>query len=254
MVALKNRTGERYGILTVIYREPNDANGTRWSCKCDCGNITSVSGSALTSGNVKSCGCLRSTMKGASKRSEYKVWRGMIRRCYDRTAHNYPYYGGRGITVCDRWRISFENFLSDMGPRPSLKHTLDREKVEGNYEKNNCRWVTSDVQANNRTDNVYLVVDGVKKTATEHARAAGILPQTLRYRLNAGYSEESALKNAFYRKRSFKYKGGIYNLNELSIELGINRSKLFRLLCQKNLTVEEVIKKEITDGASFSGV
>lgn len=90
---------------------------------------------------------------GAALRSgrtkEYKVWTGMKRRCYNKKSKDYGYYGGRGITVCSSWKISFKYFLEDMGLAPSAKHSLDRIDVNGNYEPRNCRWVTQNVQVQN---------------------------------------------------------------------------------------------------------
>lgn len=82
---------------------------------------------------------------------EYSVWAGMKQRCFNPKAPSYRYYGGRGITVCQRWRESFAAFVADMGPRPSPEHSIDRINNDGNYEPGNCRWTTWDVQANNRS-------------------------------------------------------------------------------------------------------
>lgn len=108
----------------------------------------------LRSGNTRSCGCLRSESiaahsfkHGLSDMPEYAVWKAMIHRCADL---DNPRYGGRGITVCDRWLDSFEAFLADMGTRPFPEAQIDRENNGGNYEPNNCRWVTAQVNVNNR--------------------------------------------------------------------------------------------------------
>lgn len=131
-----------------------------WLCKCDCGNITKVTSGRLRNGQTMSCGCLnailtqhRSTTHGHGGRNaspEYRSWCHLIDRCENPNSEDYANYGGRGIRVCERWRNSFEAFLEDMGERPSPKHSIDREDVNGHYEKSNCRWATASQQSRNR--------------------------------------------------------------------------------------------------------
>lgn len=125
--------------------------------------------------------------------AEYKTWLGMKRRCYDASYKDYPNWGGRGVRVCERWNSSFENFLSDMGHRPSPKHSIDRINPGGNYEPENCRWVTADVQGANTRSCKPITVDGVTyKTTKEAAVAYGIGITTLHLRLQAGMPIERA--------------------------------------------------------------
>ena len=152
-------TGARFGTLVVLKRGANQKQGSgRWECACDCGKKCIVRASLLRSGAQSSCGCLaraidiaRKTKHGKRHTPEYHSWAGMIQRCHNPNSHAYKkYYGSRGISVCSRWRTSFEQFFEDMGNRPSAEHSLDRIDVNGNYEPENCRWATASQQSANR--------------------------------------------------------------------------------------------------------
>lgn len=114
-------------------------------------------------------------------------------RCHNPNSPAFDRYGGRGIRVCERWRDSFANFFTDMGPRPTPKHSLDRIDNSGNYKPENCRWATDVEQAQNMRKNRFLTHDGRTLCASEWARVIGVKPGTLERRLNAGWSVERAL-------------------------------------------------------------
>lgn len=192
-----DRTGVRFSRLVALHYEGNQ----RWRCRCDCGAELLVRIGALTTGNTRSCGCLareillaRSTKHGqASRKSHtnlYRRWEHMKQRCSNPRDRDYPRYGAKGITVCDRWvrgdgtRSGFECFLADMGPPPNRAYSIDRIDVLGPYAPDNCRWATSTQQANNRRNTIYIEVDGVVKPCAEWCRQYGISKQTLRYRIN----------------------------------------------------------------------
>ena len=152
-------TGQRFGRLTVVERVPSRAEA-HWRCLCDCGNTSVLRGSILRDGQVRSCGCylrdrLRrvNTVHGQAVRGHmtptYNSWMQMRRRCRDPKHGQWANYGGRGITVCDRWRDSFANFLADMGERPDGT-SIDRIDNDGNYEPGNCRWATPLEQSHNK--------------------------------------------------------------------------------------------------------
>jgi len=173
--AAKDISGLRYGRLVAlgpvdVIKYPSGANHVQWLCRCDCGNEKIISIAKLTPNNTRSCGCLQKECYGRNKGGlkhgmhktpEYNAWRSMLKRCNLETTPHFYLYGGRGITVCERW-LKFENFLADMGLRPSQKHSLDRfpNNTDGNYEPDNCRWATASEQQRNRRNNLIVTALG----------------------------------------------------------------------------------------------
>lgn len=148
--------GHKYNRLTVVSPAAKQGKIYYWNCLCDCGKTTIVCTSNVRHGQVKSCGCLnkelhdaRNITHGKTNTPEYIIWSAMKQRCLYEKGHKWVNYGGRGITICERW-LCFSNFYEDMGPRPSNKHSLDRINNDGNYEPSNCRWATNTEQCNNR--------------------------------------------------------------------------------------------------------
>ena len=175
--------------------------------KCGCGKVFSKRLKCAG----KSCGCLqRASAKkvcgenfrthGKRRRPEYNVWAGMKQRCFNENARFYELYGGRGITVCDRWKDSFENFYADMGPRPTGT-TIDRIDVNGDYIPENCRWVADKTQQNNRRNNITLTHNGEGRTMSEWADRLGWSYMTIALRYNRGWPVERILGQE-PRKRS----------------------------------------------------
>lgn len=124
---------------------------------------------------------------------EYHAWQEMKRRCYNPRHRNFDRYGGRGIAVCDEWMNDSAQFLADMGPKPGPKYSLDRIDVDGPYCPSNCRWATSEEQSRNRSDTHHLTFRGETMCLVDWARRVGMSPNTIRYRLDRGWTTEQAL-------------------------------------------------------------
>lgn len=186
--AITANIGERFGRWVVL--EIVDCGHRK--CRCDCGTEKTVLRQTLTQAKGKSCGCLRkertaerSTKHGgaAGRVPTYYVWKGMRRRCQNPNAQDYKYYGGRGISICDRWRDSFENFLADMGARPGAEFSIERKDNEGPYSPSNCVWATRIQQMNNRRNNRLVEFDGETMTVAEWASRIGMSRSCLYNRL-----------------------------------------------------------------------
>lgn len=210
-VRIKDETGNVYGKLTVLEYVPS-GGGTRWKCQCECGNIRDVLGKELRSGHVKSCSrsCTQ-TVHGFGRRNaqwtpEYRCWINIKSRCYDKSKKHYHNYGGRGITVCDRWKESFEHFLADMGTRPTPKHSIDRINNDGNYSCGkcgqclangwpmNCRWATRAIQDSNKSTNRWITHNGETRTLEQWATIIGVTSMAIHCRIKRGDSIERALR------------------------------------------------------------
>lgn len=180
-------TGKKYGKLTVLYYVFTKNRKAFFNCKCECGNICTISGTNLRTGKTKSCGCLQKlkaneiikNVNTSGKRGVYikhgfrykkiyKHWCKMKSRCYNKNSDNFKYYGGRGITVCEEWKNSFTKFKEwamQNGYKDNL--TLDRIDVNGNYEPSNCRWVNFTYQIRNRRNTIKIIYNNEVKPLSE---------------------------------------------------------------------------------------
>lgn len=197
--------GKRFGRLVVVERADNHSTNkhanAHWVCKCDCGNETVVDGHKLRRGHTKSCGCYhkdRLVTHGETNSRLYGIWKGLKWRCNSKSDRSYKYYGGRGIKVCDEWEADFQAFYDwamENGYRDDL--SIDRIDNDGNYEPENCRWVSAKEQANNRRNNIIITRNGETHTLAEWAEILGIKYSTLQKRIQGNWNIERAF--AVYR-------------------------------------------------------
>lgn len=187
-------TGQRFGRLVAIEQgdsivTPCGTVKTTWVCFCDCGNRITTKRGNLINGYTKSCGCLhsenltkRNTTHGMYNSRTYKCWQNMIQRCTNKNNISWKRYGGRGISVCDRWKESFDSFLTDMGIcKPGYE--IDRINGNGNYEPENCRWATRKQQMSNVSYNRVIEFNGRLMIMQSLADEIGMPVSTLHYRL-----------------------------------------------------------------------
>lgn len=235
-------SGQRFGRLVAIEHAGRVVNRsgfrtTLWRCKCDCGKESIVRYPLLVSGNTRSCGCLeqenkermmklsqQANRKSVSRDFEgkledhplYKTWKSMLTRCYNPNSISYKNYGARGVKICDRWRgyLGFENFIKDMGERPDGT-TLDRIDYNGNYEPSNCHWATSDEQANNRTDNIYIIVGDRKITAKQFCKALGLNYWVAIKQIQRGYDINIIAKDVRFNQGEYRRRHDLINHNRV---------------------------------------
>jgi hypothetical protein len=198
---IQNLTSQRFGRLLVLSYVGKNYPRTAWLCACDCGESKVVFANNLRSGKTKSCGCLRaekttkrSTTHGKRRSLTYESWLGIKSRCYCSGHVSFEWYGRKGIQVCKQWKNSFENFLKDMGERPSSRHSIDRIDSDGDYCPENCRWATEKEQSRNRSSNRMISYKGKTQCLTAWAEEAGLPMQTLHKRITRyKWSIEKAL-------------------------------------------------------------
>lgn len=211
--------GQKFGRWHVLERAETPAyekNQGRayWLCRCECGTERVVRGNGLRNGSTLSCGCLQverssnpSITHGNAKRADnlrmYQIWHGMLARCFNEKHDKYTSYGGRGITVCERWK-SFEMFINDMG-ECTLDKTIDRINNDGNYEPGNCRWATRKEQQENRSVSLNYEHNGRRMSLKDWSIELGISYSALRSRIRVlGWSIDSALSTPVLIDRSKK--------------------------------------------------
>lgn len=240
-------TGLKSGLLTAIRpvsRHPK--YGISWLCECECGGTKIVLANCLTQKTVRSCGCLlhnneSSVTHGLCRRHDkhpyYTIWSKMHDRCRNPNNLKWHRYGGRGIKVCERWK-DFALFVKDMGERPD-DTTLDRRDNDGDYTPENCRWATTQEQAENQEKTVWITYNGETKTLIGWEKVTGIKRTTLLYRLRAGWTPEQLLKTAVNTNYTFRNKSQtvVEWANELGINVATLRQRLTKWSVDKAFTM-----------------
>jgi hypothetical protein len=205
-------TGQRFGRLTAVAPAGSSGReGVLWGCLCDCSASLNVTAKKLRSGNTKSCGCLvRDTTVARNKTASthghtvsrrptatFTTWVNMIQRCTNPEHNSFKDYGGRGIEVCLRWQ-DFQNFLDDMGVKPSGTQ-IERNDNNQGYNTENCEWVTPLANSNNRRTSRKLTAHGETKGIKAWAKELGTSHAAIAYRLKTGWTVEEALNTPFVR-------------------------------------------------------
>jgi hypothetical protein len=256
-VPWSQRVGERFGRIVIVSTTVTGKAVVR----CDCGTEKTVSISNVLAGRTKSCGCLqrevtarRMLTHGMSRTREYHIWAKLIQRCEDPNHRAFKYYGGRGITVCERWRSAFENFNSDMGPRPSSRYSVERKDNSRGYEPSNCVWATAKEQARNTRRNVWLEHNGRRMLAIDWAAHLGITRQAIEQRIKAGWSVErictepcakvGEILRGHVPGQLIHFRGRSMTLSYWAAELGVGERTL-RARLARGMTVESAFTNPV---------
>ena len=248
--------GDRYGKLSFIKLfNKNETSALRKAYfKCECGKTILIQINRVRRSlfPTKSCGCTMYSHGHTRNRTftaEYNSWRGTIQRCYNKNSISYKNYGYKNIVVCERWKNSFENFLDDMGRKPTPQHSLDRINNNGNYEPSNCRWATRVTQNNNKINNVPITIDGITKNLVEWSNISGISYIGISSRLKAGFYPFDAvfmptsLMRSITRKYTYKKDKAIMCYNENSrINIYLSVQEASRLLKISPCTIAKALK------------
>lgn len=203
----ENLIGQKFGRLTVVsesnyYVSPTGNKSVRWNCVCECGKSILASTNQLRNGIIVSCGCYgreiarkTHTTHGLTNSRIYHIWRGIKDRCYDEKKDSYPYYGGRGITVCGEWQNDFQAFYDwAMANGYDENLTIDRIDTNGNYEPSNCRWATMEEQQNNKRNNRFFNIEGQALTLPQISKKYNINLYVLKNRVRKGWDITEAVK------------------------------------------------------------
>lgn len=217
-------TGRKYGRWLVLKRAPNRGRMVCWECVCECGVVKEIARISLTSHASKSCGCWNLEMisavdHGMTGTPEYNCWNGIKDRCFREGNGHWKQYGGRGITVCQRWLDNFENFYADMGPRPE-GYSIERIDVNGNYEPSNCKWIPAEDQPRNKTTSRRIVALGREQILADWARELGMDVSRLHYLLAHGHTVENIKQSLTIPRYCQECKGEFFSIRDDKVFCG----------------------------------
>lgn len=242
------KNGDVFGRLKIIELNKLKKSGHFYHlCICDCGNEKMVMNGNLKKGKTKSCGCLnkeklslraKHNMHGTK---EYAAWNNMWTRCTNPKSDRYQNYGGRGICVCKEWE-NFQNFIADMGLKPSADHSIGRINNDGNYCKENCRWETTDQQKINTSKSVLIEFNGLKKIASQWALEFGMSEFQIRQRYARGIKPPELFCKENFNEVPIEFNG-IKKLTTEWMKFAKIPISSFYLCKRKGLSNQEIIKK-----------
>jgi hypothetical protein len=229
--------GERFDKLVFISDSEGKSNKRYVFCRCDCGTTRNFRWINIQSKKIRSCGCSVNNIPqkaqvkhGKSNTITYGIYNGMLQRCLNYKNNHFKDYGGRGITVCERWLAGFEFFLADMGECP-LKHTIERSDVNNGYSPENCIWAMNDVQQNNKRTSRFIEFNGERKTIAQWASELGMTRHALRGRIDLGWSIEMAFNTPIDKKQighniMIEHNGRSMTMRQWSEDTGIGYDSL----------------------------
>lgn len=258
----KDWAGRESHYLTVIdsYMRITEGKSRQryFLCKCKCGNEKLVHGDGIRKQRIKSCGCwkskvdarkaknmgLKNLKHGLSESRIYKIWDSMLYRCNNPNDASYENYGGRGITVCEKWH-TFDGFYEDMAEGYADNLTIDRKDVNGNYEKGNCRWITRQEQAGNKTNTIYIEHKGRRMKLKDWALELGLKESTIKNRLRLKMpTAEVLFPGLKHNSVLITYKGETKTPKEWSAEVDIPEKTIKRRYF-RNWSPEKILTQPV---------
>lgn len=240
--------GKKFNRLTVLeFVGLNKHKKATFKCKCDCGNEGIYLGTEVKNGHTKSCGCYAKDVKtthGMHDTKLYQTWSDMKSRCTNPLNKYYHCYGGRGITVCDRWKdeYGFKNFYEDMGDKPNSELSLERIDNNKGYSKENCYWATSKEQCRNLRKNKLITWNGETKCMSEWAEILNMDKSTLKHRLDNWSDLNEIMTKPVCENKLYTYNGDTKTIRWFEKKYGFKKGFINNRI-KRGLSLEEAITK-----------